>query len=655
MRFVLQHPRRSARRCSRIDKQRPQRFPPSSSTAATSTPRWSQMDEGRRRDVLQRPDLVEVLPRRHPAGARAPRARGIARCSSPGALRLRSSRALRTAVRRDRRGRDERAPRRHATTARCAGAAHGRDPRPDPRTTTAGRRGSQARGEPSPTPTRRATSRCSSAVGFPVAVNPETRLAAIARKRGWLVEDWSKATGAAESPRCCRSATLMSRARTAPGASREGSLEVARTSGRSPHGGWGIGPPQVGPGGRAQRGPSMGVAGSPHPSPVWGSLSPRRWRRRRRCAWDRWSYVERRPAGTARPGWHRVRTRLAGICGSDLATDRGPMRPRYFDDWVSFPFVPGHEVVGDLDDGTSSGARTGARSRERAASRRRSRAPPPVDGNDYAHLATGHLEPGIQSGFCDSTGGGWAPELVAHDSQLHEPCPTTMSDEQPPSSSSRLAGGIHAALLTLPDARRRQRRHRSSRRARRRHDGPVAADRRPARADVPNARIVVGARYPHQQAWLAKALGADRSCGTPDELARAVRRITGCHVDRVTTCRAGCPRVDRLRSAARRLRRVTACASPVPAARVVMMGMPATGERSTSPACGTVRPSSSAPTRTAPSTMRRRLPVGARSTWRSPRPRQLEISSGWLVGHLSPHRPRRRHRARGRRRPRAAP
>ncbi len=33
------------------------------------------------------------------------------------------------------------------------------------------------------------------AVGFPVAVNPETRLAAIARKRGWLVENWSKSPG----------------------------------------------------------------------------------------------------------------------------------------------------------------------------------------------------------------------------------------------------------------------------------------------------------------------------------------------------------------------------------------------------------------------------------------------------------------------------
>jgi len=36
------------------------------------------------------------------------------------------------------------------------------------------------------------------AVGFPVAVNPETRLAALARKRGWLVEHFSKSPG---SPR----------------------------------------------------------------------------------------------------------------------------------------------------------------------------------------------------------------------------------------------------------------------------------------------------------------------------------------------------------------------------------------------------------------------------------------------------------------------
>ena len=38
------------------------------------------------------------------------------------------------------------------------------------------------------------------AVGFPVAVNPEARLAAIARRRGWHVEDWSKASGGSHAP-----------------------------------------------------------------------------------------------------------------------------------------------------------------------------------------------------------------------------------------------------------------------------------------------------------------------------------------------------------------------------------------------------------------------------------------------------------------------
>ena len=38
------------------------------------------------------------------------------------------------------------------------------------------------------------------AVGFPVAVNPESRLAAIARRRGWHVEHWAKASGGAHRP-----------------------------------------------------------------------------------------------------------------------------------------------------------------------------------------------------------------------------------------------------------------------------------------------------------------------------------------------------------------------------------------------------------------------------------------------------------------------
>ena len=51
------------------------------------------------------------------------------------------------------------------------------------------------------------------------------------------------------------------------------------------------------------------------------------------------------PAGD----WHRVYPRLTGICGSDLATVDG-RSARYFDDYVSFPFVLGHEIVGELAD-----------------------------------------------------------------------------------------------------------------------------------------------------------------------------------------------------------------------------------------------------------------------------------------------------------------
>ncbi|HWE71436.1 MAG TPA: hypothetical protein VG205_13810, partial [Acidimicrobiales bacterium] len=35
-------------------------------------------------------------------------------------------------------------------------------------------------------------------VGFPVAVNPEAKLAAIARRRGWHVEHWEKAEGGSQ-------------------------------------------------------------------------------------------------------------------------------------------------------------------------------------------------------------------------------------------------------------------------------------------------------------------------------------------------------------------------------------------------------------------------------------------------------------------------
>ena len=40
------------------------------------------------------------------------------------------------------------------------------------------------------------------AVGYPVAVNPDARLAAIARRRGWLVEHWKRASGRHATDSC---------------------------------------------------------------------------------------------------------------------------------------------------------------------------------------------------------------------------------------------------------------------------------------------------------------------------------------------------------------------------------------------------------------------------------------------------------------------
>ena len=273
-------------------------------------------------------------------------------------------------------------------------------------------------------------------------------------------------------------------------------------------------------------------------------------------------YARLDPPDLPGPGWHRIRTRLAGICGSDLSMIEGHAST-YFDDWVSFPFVPGHEVVGELEDGTRVVLEPVLGHEARGF-------PPPFagaapgDGDDYAHLATGVLEPGIQTGFCCSTGGGWAPELVAHESQLHR-IDDAMTDERAVLVEP-LAAGIHAALLTWPTV------------------GPVSAPVVAVlgagtmglaavaglRRYVPGVQIVVGARYPHQQAT-ARALGADVAVA-PGELARAVRRMVGCHVvgDHLTSgAHATIDAVGTGESVATCLRLTR------PRGRVVLLGMPA--------------------------------------------------------------------------------
>lgn len=224
----------------------------------------------------------------------------------------------------------------------------------------------------------------------------------------------------------------------------------------------------------------------------------------------------RRPEG---PGWHRVETSLAGICGSDLALIDGHAST-YFEDWVSFPFVPGHEVVGRLEDGRRVVLEPVLGHAARGA------VPPwpdaaPGDGFDYAHLVTGPLEPGIQTGFCCSTGGGWSPWFWAHESQLHE-IPAHMPDERAVLVEP-LAGAVHAAVMAANSPIERRRGVIAVLGAGTMGLGSIAA----VREQLAEAIIVAGGRYPHQLA-LARQLGADVVVDGGG-LARAVRRATGSH------------------------------------------------------------------------------------------------------------------------------
>jgi len=141
--------------------------------------------------------------------------------------------------------------------------------------------------------------------------------------------------------------------------------------------------------------------------------------------------VNRRDPEPDRPGWARVRTRLSGICGSDLATLSGKSS-FYFSPLVSLPFVPGHEIVGELVDevdGMDAGTRVVlspvlgclARGLDPCAA-----CSAGLTGR-CDRVALGHVSPGLQTGYCRDTGGGWGRIFAAHRSQLH-PVPDPMED-----------------------------------------------------------------------------------------------------------------------------------------------------------------------------------------------------------------------------------
>lgn len=256
-------------------------------------------------------------------------------------------------------------------------------------------------------------------------------------------------------------------------------------------------------------------------------------------------------------GWQRVYPRLAGICGSDLTTVEG-RSSRYFDPLVSFPFVPGHEVVGELDDGSRVALEPVL------GHSCRGEAPPfdnaaPGDGTDYGYLLSGTIDDGIQVGFCASTGGGWGTELVAHESQLHA-VPADL-DDAAAVMLEPAAGGVHTAFKGRIEP----------------GDTVVvqgagtmglcalAAIRQFTEAGT----IIAAAKYPLQRD-LADELGADIVVN-PDELKRAVRRATGCRMIGNDLSGGADVTVDAVGNAASL---TTSLSITRPRGRVVLLGMP---------------------------------------------------------------------------------
>lgn len=141
------------------------------------------------------------------------------------------------------------------------------------------------------------------------------------------------------------------------------------------------------------------------------------------------------------PGWVRLGVRRAGICGSDTAFLTGA-DSLYLEPEATYPFVPGHEVVGVVEalGPPALGVEGEPRIREgdRVAvwvplgCRARNAVPcqPCQAGWDGLCERRDGAWPdrGLSTGFNRGTGGGWAEACLAHRSQLW-PLSPSVSDE----------------------------------------------------------------------------------------------------------------------------------------------------------------------------------------------------------------------------------
>lgn len=229
--------------------------------------------------------------------------------------------------------------------------------------------------------------------------------------------------------------------------------------------------------------------------------------------------VTMEPPRVDRPGWARLRTRLSGICGSDLGALSG-RTSLYFSAVVSLPFVPGHEVVAELLEDCEdlpAGTRVVLDPVLTCAARGVEPCEDCARGatNRCSRVTVGHLSAGLQTGFCRDTGGGWGQELAAHRSQMH-PVPDGLSDEQA-LLVEPLACAVHTALRA--GVGRGDRVLVSG-------AGSVGLFATLALRELtPAGEVVVVAKHAHQRE-LARELGASEVVA-PGEVLRRIRRTTG--------------------------------------------------------------------------------------------------------------------------------
>jgi L-iditol 2-dehydrogenase len=154
--------------------------------------------------------------------------------------------------------------------------------------------------------------------------------------------------------------------------------------------------------------------------------------------------------------WVRVRTRMGGICGSDLNVITLKASPST-SPFSSFPFVLGHENVGEIIEVGRAvrGARVGERVVVNPLLCCEPRGlQPPCDAcaaghhSRCAHFTDGALPPGMLIGTTRGLGGSWGEVFVAHESQLVR-VPESAADEEAVLVEP-FACSVHAVRSAMP-------------------------------------------------------------------------------------------------------------------------------------------------------------------------------------------------------------